>query len=80
MRDKYFYANIFRWKQNQCKINIFRKYFQMKTKSRNKKLTVSLINYQVLIAKNIILYLAKEQGKSFYLKERYRLVSNSKGY
>jgi len=40
----------------------------MKTKSRNRKLIVSLINYQVLIAINIILYLAKEQGESFYLK------------
>jgi len=44
----------------------------MKTKSRNRKLTVSLINYQVLIAINIILYLAKEQGESFNLKERYQ--------
>jgi len=44
----------------------------MKTKSRNKKLNVSLINYQILIAINtrIILYLAKEQGENFYLKER----------
>jgi len=44
----------------------------MKTKSRNRKLIVSLINYQVLIAINIMLYLAKEQGESFYLKERYQ--------
>jgi len=48
----------------------------MKTKS-NWKLIVSLINYQVLIAINIILYLAKEQGESFYLKERYtNAISN----
>jgi len=44
----------------------------MKTKSRNRKLNVSLIYYQVLIAINIILYLAKEQGESFYIKERYQ--------
>jgi len=47
----------------------------MKRKSKNRKLIVSLINYQVLIAINIIgylLYLAKEQGESFYLKERYQ--------
>jgi len=47
-----------------------RKYFKIKTKSRNRKLNVSLINYQILIVISIILYLAKEQGKSFYLKER----------
>jgi len=44
----------------------------MKTKSKNRKLIVSLIKYQILIAINIILYLAKEQGESFYLKERYQ--------
>jgi len=44
----------------------------MKTKSRNKKLIFSLINYPVLIAINIILYLAKKQGENFYLKERYQ--------
>jgi len=48
------------------------KHFKMKPKSRNRKLIVSLINYHVLIEINIILYLAKEQGKSFYLKERYQ--------
>jgi len=47
--DKYFYAIILRWKQNQ---NI-------------ENLIVSLINYQDLIAINIILYVAKEQGESF---------------
>jgi len=41
----------------------------MKTKSRNRKLIVSLINYQGLIAINIILHLPKEQGENFYLKE-----------
>jgi len=42
----------------------------MKTKSRNRKLNVSLINYQLLIAINIILYLAKEQGeREFLIKE-----------
>jgi len=44
----------------------------MKTKSRYRKLNVSLINYQALIAINIVLYLAKVQGESFYLKERYQ--------
>jgi len=44
----------------------------MITKSRNRELIVSLINYQVLITINIIQYLTKVQGKSFYLKERYQ--------
>jgi len=44
----------------------------MKTKSTYRKLIVSLINYQVLIVINIILCLAKVQGESFYLKERYQ--------
>jgi len=48
------------------------KYFKIKTKSKNRKLNVFLINYQVLIAINILLYLAKQQGESFYLKERYQ--------
>jgi len=40
----------------------------MKTKSRNIKLIVSLINYQVLIAINIILYLAKRARWEFLFK------------
>jgi len=59
-------------KQIKREINIFTHILQMKTKSRNRKLIVSLINYQVLIAINITLYLAREQDESFYLKERYQ--------
>jgi len=44
----------------------------MKKNQDIENLIVSLINYQVLIATNIILYLAKEQIESFYLKERYQ--------
>jgi len=44
----------------------------MKKNQDIKNLIVSLINYQVLIAINIILYLVKEQGESFDLNERYQ--------
>jgi len=39
-------------------------------------LIVSLINFQVLIAINIAPYFAKEQDKSFYLKERFNAIRN----
>jgi len=39
----------------------------MKTKSRNRKLFVSLINYQVLIAINIMLYILSKIARSKFL-------------
>jgi len=44
----------------------------MKTKSRKENLLIFLINYQVLITVNIVLYLAKSKVRVFYLKERYQ--------
>jgi len=40
----------------------------MKAKSRNRKLIVSLIIYQVLIAINIILYFGKRARWEFFFK------------
>jgi len=49
-------------------INIFTQIFLRWIQNQDiENLIVSLINYQVLIAKNVILYLAKEQGERVFI-------------